>query len=98
MRWLALPLLFHSTQLAAQRPLLFHSGFGVAGETYYFESTSGFGMIEAGARLHVGSANFGIAFIGRHQSMNRSDIESGILIYGYDSDFQGVLFSAGFSS
>ena len=29
--------------------------------------------------------------------MDRSDIDSGSFIYGYDSGFQGVLFSAGFS-
>ena len=79
-------------------------GFGVAGTSIEadgdfrdYESTSGFGMIEAGTRVHVGPANFGIAFIGRYQSMDRSDIEGGTFIYGYDSDFEGVLISAGFS-
>lgn len=79
-------------------------GFGIAGTSIEvdgdfrdYDSASGFGMIEAGTRLHVGQANFGIAFIGRYHSMDRSDIEGNSFIYGYDSDFQGVLISAGFS-
>ncbi|MFT7535349.1 MAG: hypothetical protein ACI85K_001301 [Hyphomicrobiaceae bacterium] len=79
-------------------------GFGIAGTSIDvdgdfrdYDSTSAFGMIEAGTRLHVGPANFGVAFIGRYHSIDRSDIESGSFIYGYDSNFQGVLISAGFS-
>ncbi|MFT4512853.1 MAG: hypothetical protein ACI91B_001553 [Planctomycetota bacterium] len=79
-------------------------GFGFAGtsieidgDSRDYEATTGFGMIEAGTRLHVGPTSFGIAFIGRYQSMDRSDIESGSFIHGYDSNFQGVLISAGFS-
>tara|TARA_R110002072_G_scaffold139249_1_gene282703 strand:- start:48822 stop:49571 length:750 start_codon:yes stop_codon:yes gene_type:complete len=79
-------------------------GFGIAGTAIDvdgdfrdYDSTSGFGMVEAGTRLRVGPAEFGLAFIGRYQSMDRSDIESGSFVYGYDSDFQGVLVSAGFT-
>lgn len=79
-------------------------GFGIAGTSIDvdgdfrdYDSASGFGMIEAGTRMRVGPANFGIAFIGRYQSMDRSDIEAGSFIYGYDSDFEGLLISAGFS-
>ena len=79
-------------------------GFGIAGTSIDvdgdfrdYDSASGFGMIEAGTRMRVGPANFGIAFIGRYQSMDRSDIESGSFVYGYDSDFEGLLISAGFS-
>lgn len=62
-----------------------------------YRSTVGFGMVEAGTRLRIGKAQIGIAFIGRYQSMDRSEFEDNSFIFGYDSEFEGVLLTAGFS-
>jgi hypothetical protein len=69
----------------------------VDGDPRDYQSASAFGMVEAGTRLHIGPADIGIAFIGRYQSMDRSDFEGNQFVYGFDSSFQGVLISAGFS-
>ena len=67
---------------------------GVSGN---YRSTTAFGMVEAGTRMRIGKAQLGIAFIGRYQSMERSGFESNSFIFGYDSEFEGVLLTAGFS-
>ncbi len=104
MRWLALALLLLSASVVAQdaRPH-FHGSFGVGGTSIEvdggfrdYESATGFGMVEAGTRLRIGRAQVGIAFIGRYQSMDRSELEGNSFIFGYDSEFEGVLFTAGF--
>lgn len=78
------------------------AGFGAAGTSIEldgdfrdYDSSTGYAMIEAGTRLKVGHAQFGIAFIGRYQSMDRSDFEGNNFIYGYDAGFEGVLFTMG---
>ena len=78
-------------------------GFGVGGTSIEvdgsfrdYESATGFGMVEAGTRLRIGRTQVGIAFIGRYQSMDRSELEGNSCILGYDSAFEGVLFTAGF--
>src|SRR5690606_38824 len=63
----------------------------VDGDFRDYESSSAFSMVEAGTRLRIGGADIGLAFIGRYNSMDRSDIESGSFVYGYDAGFQGVL-------
>ncbi|MFN3244158.1 MAG: hypothetical protein ACE37K_21815 [Planctomycetota bacterium] len=78
-------------------------GFGVAGTAIDvdgdfrdYESDSGFLNVEAGTRVAFGPAEFGLAFIGRYQSMDRSDIESGQFVYGFDAGYEGLLLTAGF--
>lgn len=78
-------------------------GFGVGGTSIEvdgdprdYDSSTGFAMVEAGTRLRIGKALLGIAFIGRYQSMDRSEFEGNSFIFGYDSEFEGVLFTAGF--
>jgi hypothetical protein len=70
-------------------------GFG-DGDFRDYESATGFGMVAAGTRLRIGRAQVGIAFIGRYQSMDRSELKGNSCIFGYDSEFEGVLFTAGF--
>jgi hypothetical protein len=60
-------------------------------------ASSGYFMLEAGTKLHVGAAEFGVAFIGRYHSMNRSDYIDDIFDNGYEDHFQGLLISVGCS-
>ena len=43
----------------------------------------------------IGPAEVGLAFVGRYQSMDASDVEAGQFIYGFDAGYEGVLLSAG---
>jgi hypothetical protein len=79
-------------------------GVGVAatsiefdGDSRDYESTSAFATIEAGTRLRLLSFDIGLAFVGRYQGMDRSDIRRGNFVEGYDASFQGIMLSAGFS-
>lgn len=78
------------------------AGFGVAGTSIEvdgdmrdYDSSTGFAMFEVGTRVTVGKAQFGVAFVGRYRSMDRSEFEGNSFIYGFDSSFEGVLFTAG---
>ena len=78
-------------------------GFGVAataidvdGDFRDYESDSGFFNLEAGTRIAFGPAEFGLAFIGRYQSMDSSDIEAGQFVPGFDTGYEGLLLTAGF--
>ena len=67
----------------------------IDGDGRDYDSWSGLAAIETGARLRLGHAQFGIAFIGRYHSMDRSDLEGNSFVYGYDSEFEGILLTAG---
>ncbi|MCK5943169.1 MAG: outer membrane beta-barrel protein [Planctomycetes bacterium] len=68
----------------------------VDGDFRDYESDSAFLNLEAGTRVAFGPAEFGLAFIGRYQSMDRSDIEASQFVYGFDAGYQGLLLTAGF--
>jgi len=67
----------------------------VDGDFRDYVSDSAFLNVEAGTRLAFGPAVFGLAFIGRYQSMDRSDIEAGQFVFGFDGGYEGVLLTAG---
>lgn len=73
------------------------TGIDLDGDFRDYTSSSGFFMVEAGTRLRIGPGFVGLAFIGRYQSMDRSDLEGNNFIFGYDSEFEGILLSAGVS-
>lgn len=60
-----------------------------------YDSTTAFVNVEAGVRFRYAFGELGLAYIGRFQSMDRSDIEAGNFVPGYDADFQGVMFTFG---
>jgi len=99
-------ILFHRGKM--EMSVYTQAGFGAAGtlievdgeldangDLREYESSTGFAMFEVGTRLKVGKAQFGIAFVGRYQSMDRSEFEGNNFIFGYDSGFEGVLLTAG---
>ena len=67
----------------------------IDGESRDYRSWSSFATIETGARMRFGNAQFGIAFIGRYNSMAESEIEGNSFVYGYDAEFEGLLLTAG---
>lgn len=77
-------------------------GFGAAGtsidvdgDARDYESDSGFFNLEFGTRVSYGVAEFGLAFVGRYQSMDSSSIEDGQFVYGFDAGYEGLLLTAG---
>lgn len=78
-------------------------GFGAAGtdieidgDPNDYESSTGFFGVEAGTHLRFGSAEFGVAYLGRWQSMDESDDEDNQFVLGYDANFQGLMLSLAF--
>jgi|GEM_PF-2952640 len=77
-------------------------GFGVArtdididGDPRDYSSDTSFANIELGMRVLLGPAEISVAYVGRFQSMDQSSIESGQFVYGFESDYQGLLLTAG---
>lgn len=77
-------------------------GLGIAGtaididgDPRDYRATAGFFDVELGTRVTIGPAELGLAFVGRYQSMDASDVEAGQFIYGFEAGYQGVLLSAG---
>ena len=77
-------------------------GFGgtainIDGDPRDYQSVTVFSAIEAGTRFRFGFAELGIAYLGRLQAMDESDVEffagNPQVALGYDSDFQGLLLS-----
>jgi hypothetical protein len=60
----------------------------------YISDTAFFG-VELGTRLHLGRFEVGAAYVGRWQSMDESDEEDGLVVFGYDADFQGLMVTFG---
>lgn len=60
----------------------------------YVSSTVLFGA-EIGTRLRVGPVELGVGVVGRWRSMDESDVENGLVVLGYDSEFRGLLISGG---
>ena len=58
----------------------------------YTAATAMFG-VEVGTRARFGPAEIGFAFVSRWQTMDESDEENGLVVLGYDADFQGFLFT-----
>lgn len=71
----------------------------VEGDPRDYESSTACFAIEAGTRLCLDHAEFGLAYIGRFRSMARSTFErygsSYDYVQGYDDDFQGLLLTFG---
>ena len=67
----------------------------VEGDPRDYDSTTAFVNVEAGVRARYAFGELGLAYIGRFQSMDRSDIENGSFVVGYDANFQGLLFTFG---
>jgi hypothetical protein len=77
-------------------------GFGAAatiaefdGDNRDYESSTGYAGVELGTRLTLGKIELGLAYVGRWQSMDESDPEGGNVAFGYDSEYQGALFTFG---
>lgn len=51
--------------------------------------------LELGARVRLGPAELGVAYVGRYLSIEESSVEDGQFVYGFDAGFQGVLLTAG---
>ncbi len=75
-------------------------GFGAAatavdlsGDNRDYETSSGFAGVEIGTRLTFSKVEFGLAYVGRWQSADESDPEGGFVAPGYDTDYQGLLFT-----
>jgi hypothetical protein len=60
-----------------------------------FEAGTFYFGLEAGMRMRFGKATLGVAYLGRWQSMDESDDEDGLFIFGYDAEFNGILFNLG---
>jgi hypothetical protein len=45
--------------------------------------------------LRLGPVELGIGVVGRWRSMDESDVENGLVVLGYDSEFRGLLVSGG---
>lgn len=77
-------------------------GVGIAGtgidveddDNDYHSTTFAYG-VELGTRLRTGPFELGVAAVLRGQSMDESDEEDGLVVLGYDSQFRGLLISAG---
>jgi hypothetical protein len=76
----------------------FGTGFGgtsieVDGIGEDFWSFTTFAGVELGTRLTLGPIELGLGFLSRWRWMDESDPENGFVVFGNDSDFQGVLFT-----
>lgn len=60
-----------------------------------YDSSTGFAGLEAGTRLSFGKVELSLAYVGRWQSMDESDVENGMVALGYDASFQGLFFGVG---
>lgn len=60
-----------------------------------YTSSTGFLGVELGTKFRAGPAEIGFAYVGRFQSMDESDVESGQVAVGYDADFNGLLLTFG---
>jgi hypothetical protein len=67
----------------------------IDGDPRDYRSDSALFDVEFGTRVSFGLAEIGLAFVGRYQSMNPSDVEAGQFVYGFDAGFEGVMLSAG---
>lgn len=60
-----------------------------------YDSDTGFFGLELGTRVLLGPVELGLSYVGRWQSMDESDEENGTVAFGYDAEFQGVMFNVG---
>ncbi len=58
-----------------------------------FESDTGFLGLEIGTRVRFSAVELGLSYVLRSHSMDESDPEGGLAIFGYDSQFDGVMLS-----
>ena len=65
------------------------------GDSNNYESATGFFGLEFGTRLQLSAFELGLAYIGRWQSMDESDPENGLVAFGYDAQFQGLMLTLG---
>jgi hypothetical protein len=82
------------TQWSIYGELGFGGGFTVIeidNDSRDFESSTGFFGLELGTRLKLNKVELSLAYVGRWQSMDRSDPEGGARVLGYDADFQGLM-------
>ncbi len=59
------------------------------------DSTSLFYGIDLGLRLRAGMGTFHLGWAWRGQSMDDSDVESGVFYRGFDADFSGFIIGGG---
>lgn len=64
----------------------------VDGDSNNYDSVTSFFGLELGTRVQFGPIELGLSYLGRWQSMDESDPEGGLVVLGYDADFQGLQF------
>lgn len=78
----------------------FGGGFGftgieIDGDSNDYYSTTLLAGVEAGMKLRFGPVEIGAAYVGRWQWMDESEPEGGSVVFGYDADYHGFLFTMG---
>ena len=78
----------------------FGGGFGftgieIDGDSNDYFSTTLLAGVEAGMKLRFGPVEIGAAYVGRWQWMDESEPEGGQIVFGYDADYHGFMFTMG---
>lgn len=60
-----------------------------------FDSTTNFFGVDIGTRVAFGAFEVGLSYVLRRHEMDRSDPENSLVVFGYDSTFDGIMLTLG---
>jgi hypothetical protein len=68
----------------------------IDGDPNEYDSDSSFAGLEIGTRFRFGLVELGLAYVGRFQDVDQSDVVAGNFVFGYEAAFQGAMLTVGF--
>jgi hypothetical protein len=71
------------------------TGIDIENDFREYDSASGFFNLEGGTRFAFDKFEMSIGYLGRFQTMDRSDVEANQVVLGYDAEFQGLFVGFG---